>query len=73
MYEKIHIAIPIHVNNNDIKLIVSSISSGPDLEVSNESITFPMRKTNDGLPQPAIPADTHPIAMRVLSALEANE
>jgi hypothetical protein len=73
MYEVIQTPRPIMVNRKDMKLIVFSMSSGLDLDGSKESITLPIKNTNDGIPQPATAADTHPIIIRVLSDPDAKQ
>ena len=73
MYDVIQTPIPTIVNSNDIKLIVSSISSLVALLGSNESITSPIRKTKEGMPHPATTADIHPKYNRVLSEPDAKQ
>lgn len=71
MSDVIHTAIPTQVKINDIVLMVSIVSSTVVVGL-NESITLPMRNTNDGIPQPVIQAAIHPKYIYTLSDDDAN-
>lgn len=53
--------------------MVLSISSAVFLEGSKESIISPIKKTNDGIPNPATAADIQPTIIKALSEPEAKQ
>lgn len=72
MIRDVHqIAIPTRVKMSDIVLIVAIVSSTLVVGLK-ESITFPIRNTNDGMPKPVMEAHSHPMYINVLSELLAN-
>ena len=64
-------AIPTQVKINDIWFMTPIVSAGV-LVGLKESITFPIRNTNEGMPVPVIHADAHPTIIKTLSYFVAK-